>query len=145
MNSVLRVAAISLMAGAFLSAMAGFKHQAPDAGTWSVSEEPSFQLDVEKVEGILVDPLGYTWVHSISITVYAAGVRAGAEERARAAHVPSGQIEIWQVFDPSGEEVAGPRMPLDMKLQAVGEDFVIGVWTNESGVEYVRRYSLNRG
>ena len=48
----------------------------------------------------------------------------------------------WDVFDPRGTLLGTVRMPPAFRATHVGGDFVLGVWTDEDGVEYVRMYRL---
>jgi hypothetical protein len=48
----------------------------------------------------------------------------------------------WDVFDPDGEMLGTVRMPAGFRATHVGADFVLGVWTDEDDVEYVRMYRL---
>jgi hypothetical protein len=146
MNSATRVAAMSLIAGVCLLGVAGFRNQVAEPSAWSVSEEPAFQVRAAGDTPFLIDPLGYLWVHRLNLNIYKGGVLVppGDHEPTRGA-APGGQVELWQVFDLSGKNVAEVKLPLDAKIEAIGEDFVICTWTDESGTEYVRRYSLDRG
>ncbi len=48
----------------------------------------------------------------------------------------------WDVFDAEGAMLGTLRMPAGFRATHVGADFVLGVWTDEDGVEYVRMYRL---
>lgn len=48
----------------------------------------------------------------------------------------------WLVFDPDGEGVGSVDLPPGLHVWQVGHDFVLGVWEDELGVEYVRRHAL---
>jgi len=50
----------------------------------------------------------------------------------------------WLVFDPQGRAQGLVELPPGLEVHAVGEDFILGTWKDELGVEYVRRYSLDR-
>ncbi|MYI06969.1 MAG: hypothetical protein F4059_06585 [Gemmatimonadetes bacterium] len=49
----------------------------------------------------------------------------------------------WLVFDPNGEGVGSVDMPPGLHVWQIGSDFVLGVWEDEFGVEYVRRHALS--
>ena len=48
----------------------------------------------------------------------------------------------WLVFDPNGEGVGSVDLPPDLDVRQIGRDFVLGVWEQELGVQYVRRHAL---
>ena len=48
----------------------------------------------------------------------------------------------WLVFGPNGEGLGSVDMPPDLEVWQIGHDFVLGVWRDEHGVEYVRRHAL---
>lgn len=48
----------------------------------------------------------------------------------------------WDVFDAEGQMLGTVRMPAGFRATQIGADFVLGVWTDEDGVEYVRTYRL---
>jgi len=52
--------------------------------------------------------------------------------------------ESWIVFDADRELLGAVRMPARFDLHEVGRDYVLGRWRDESGVEYIRMYSLSR-
>ena len=48
----------------------------------------------------------------------------------------------WLVFAPDGEGLGSVDMPPDLDVRQIGRDFVLGVWEDKFGVEYVRRHAL---
>lgn len=50
----------------------------------------------------------------------------------------------WVVFDPSGRALGTVEMPPGLTVHWIGEDHVLGVWTDELGVEQVRRHRLRK-
>ena len=48
----------------------------------------------------------------------------------------------WLVFAPNGEGHGSVQMPPDLEVWQIGRDFILGVWEDEYGVEYVRRHAL---
>lgn len=48
----------------------------------------------------------------------------------------------WDVYDRRPTRVATVTIPLDLRLEAAGEDWIAGVWTDPFGVERVRAYRL---
>jgi len=78
---------------------------------------PAFQT-------LLVDALGWYWAELF---------RAGPDTRSQ-----------WLVFDSDGAAQGVVELPNDFDVRAIGEDYLLGIWTDDLDVEYVRRYSLNR-
>ncbi len=58
-------------------------------------------------------------------------------------HVDSDPPE-WLVFDDEGFALGTVEFPAGFEVASIGEDYVLGKWTDQRDVEYVRRYSLNR-
>jgi len=50
----------------------------------------------------------------------------------------------WVVFDPSGRARGVMTLPSELEVHDIGEHFLLGVAADEMGVEYVRRYPLDR-
>ena len=48
----------------------------------------------------------------------------------------------WLVFGPDGEGLGSVDMPPGLAVRQIGRDFVVGVWRDEDGVEYVRRHAV---
>jgi hypothetical protein len=76
-------------------------------------------------ERLLVDDGGHLWVQ-------------------RTAWPGAGAQPEWDVFDAEGSLLGTLRMPAGFRATHVGGDFVLGVWTDEDDVEYVRMYRLTR-
>jgi hypothetical protein len=74
---------------------------------------------------IIVDAAGNLWV----------------EEYRR----PGEQVGLWTVFGADGTVVAMLRSPARFEPQHIGQDFVLGRWTDEHGEEHVRLYDLSKG
>lgn len=71
---------------------------------------------------LLIDDAGWLWAELYRF-------RVGAPVR-------------WLVFSPNGEGVGSVDMPPDLHVWQIGRDFVLGVWEDELGVDYVRRHAL---
>ena len=71
---------------------------------------------------LLVDEVGWLWAE-----LYRFDVRAPVR---------------WLVFGPNGEGFGSVDMPPDLEVWQIGRDFVLGVWEDELGVDYVRRHAL---
>lgn len=50
----------------------------------------------------------------------------------------------WDVFDGDGKMLGTVRMPAGFHATQIGADFVLGVWTDEDDVQYVRMYRLTK-
>ena len=50
----------------------------------------------------------------------------------------------WTVFDRSGRWLGELLLPSRLIIKDIGEDYVIGVWEDEMGVESVRIYSITK-
>ena len=53
-------------------------------------------------------------------------------------------LGMWDVFGPDGIFLGSMTLPERFRPIDVGVDYVIGLWTNADGVEYVRVYGLDR-
>jgi hypothetical protein len=70
------------------------------------------------------DPLGCLWV----------------EEYRR----PGDDVPVWTVFDPEGAVRGRVSLPAGLDLMEVGEDYLLGVHTDDLDVEYVQLLRLER-
>jgi hypothetical protein len=50
----------------------------------------------------------------------------------------------WHIFDASGRIRASIVLPATFTIRAIRDDRVVGVWTDEDGVEHVRIYAVER-
>jgi hypothetical protein len=50
----------------------------------------------------------------------------------------------WDVFDPAGAFLATVRVPLNFRPTEIGRDYLLGVSTDDLGVQRVHRYTLWR-
>jgi hypothetical protein len=57
---------------------------------------------------------------------------------------PEDEPVTWHVFSPDGELLGRVAIPPGLEVHEIGEDFVLGVVTNELDVPFVRRYPLTR-
>ena len=48
----------------------------------------------------------------------------------------------WLVFGPNGEGLGSVDMPPGLDVWQIGQGFVLGVWQDEFGVDYVRRHAV---
>jgi hypothetical protein len=50
----------------------------------------------------------------------------------------------WRVFNSEGTMVAMVRLPHGLDVHDIGEDYVLGQWNDELGVEHIRGYRLTK-
>lgn len=77
--------------------------------------------------GFRIDRLGFIWVEPHPV--------AGPS---------TGDSAEWTVFDPEGAFVATVLIPRHFRPTEIGSDYLLGVSTDEMGVERVHRYGLSR-
>jgi len=46
----------------------------------------------------------------------------------------------WEVFDPDGVWLGTVETPVGFQIFEIGEDYLLGLWRDDLGVEYLRRY-----
>lgn len=80
---------------------------------------------------VLVDRIGFLWVANYEIPVF------GDQP-------PDELPEVWDVFDVEGRWRTQLEMPSGFRVDEVGEGFILGVHVDESGLNRVRQYSLDR-
>jgi len=51
-------------------------------------------------------------------------------------------VSTWVVLDPRGMLLGSVAVPPGFQIHEVGEDYLLGVWKDELGVPFVRRYAL---
>ncbi len=54
---------------------------------------------------------------------------------------PDGR-QRWTVFDAGGVMLGSVYLPEGLRVTQIGDDFVLGIWQDELGVESVRQYAL---
>lgn len=64
---------------------------------------------------------------------------------ARIYHVDRGAPSRWLVFDAEGQARGMIQMPEGLLVYEIGQDYVLGRWLDEFGVEYLRLHRLTRG
>lgn len=100
------------------------------------------------VESFLTDPIGVLWVRRVpspsdgdggilqEVFSPTTGEKIGDER------LPSG---LHDVFRPDGIYLGTVKLPHDLRQIEIGPDYVLGVATDEIGVEQVRLFGLDRG
>ena len=53
--------------------------------------------------------------------------------------------ELWSVFSPEGFLLGTLETPEQLQVRQIGRDFLLGIWTDELDVRYIRKYALERG
>lgn len=51
---------------------------------------------------------------------------------------------VWTVFDPEGRVLGFVETPAGLDIYEIGEDYILGLATDELGVEYIQVWSLER-
>ena len=57
---------------------------------------------------------------------------------------PRTEARAWRIFTDEGEAIAELHVPRSFMIRQVDSDSVLGVWTDEFDVQYIRRYQLVR-
>lgn len=83
----------------------------------------TYPKEMPAYQGLQVDARGNLWVEAY---------RAPGEEVA----------PRWEVFDPDGVWLGTVETPAGVQIYEIGEGYLLGRWTDELGVEYVRRYAI---
>ncbi len=52
--------------------------------------------------------------------------------------------ETWSVFSTEGRLLGTLETPEHLQVRQIGVDFILGIWTDELDVSYVRVYTLER-
>lgn len=86
-----------------------------------------FPRTMPAFEDLKLDPEGRLWVE--------------AYEPPGSAASPS----RWSVYDPQGRRLDDVAMPEGFQPLQIGSDYMLGVWRDEQGVEYVRGYGIHVG
>jgi hypothetical protein len=72
----------------------------------------------------MADALGYLWVADFN--------------------PPGDDNSAWTIFDPAGVLSGRVTTPRDFGILEVGVDYLLGVYRDELGVEYLHQYALER-
>ena len=76
---------------------------------------------------VMSDRAGYLWVREYDFPL---------EER---------PAPLWTVFDPDGRVLGFVETPKDLRIFEIGEDYVLGMYRDELGVQSVQLWPLGRG
>jgi hypothetical protein len=96
--------------------------------------EGSFSRIVPAFLTFQVSQDGYVWTQEYQI------------ERSmlllRAVFPPRIEPVRWTVFDPDGTQLGDVEIPVGFSISEIGDDYILGVFRDDLGVEQVRMYSL---
>jgi hypothetical protein len=73
---------------------------------------------------IYADRLGYLWVEET--------------------RMPDEEVRHTTIFDPEGRMVGQVVLPSRVQVQEIGADYLLGRWTDDLGVSYLRMYEVDR-
>jgi len=59
--------------------------------------------------------------------------------------LPGDERRRWTVFDTTGRMLGSIETPPAVSLREIGRDYLLGTWTDDLEVQYVRLYRLDRG
>jgi hypothetical protein len=54
------------------------------------------------------------------------------------------EVQRYRVFDTEGHLLAALDIPERLRITDIGTDYILGVWTDGKGVEFIHLYALNR-
>jgi len=60
-------------------------------------------------------------------------------------NLPGDTLRNWTVFDEEGVPITRGSLPMENRVMDIGQDFVLALFRDELGVEYLRSYPLTRG
>lgn len=53
--------------------------------------------------------------------------------------------DAWMVFPSAGQFLGDVNLPRGLKILDIARDLIVGVWTDDFEVEYIRIYELKKG
>ena len=60
------------------------------------------------------------------------------------ASAPTDEPRRWSVFDREGRWLGSVETPAGLSVREIGEDYLLGTWKDDVGVEHVRVHRLDR-
>ena len=90
-------------------------------------EQMAFPSTVPTFESLVLGEDGQLWVEEFDAAV------SPSEE------------SLWSVYDQRGHRLGQVAMPPLFRPFEIGQDYVLGVWRDDVGIEYVRLYDLTSG
>ena len=58
---------------------------------------------------------------------------------------PGDEQRLWTVFDTAGRMLGAIETPPGVSIREIGRDYLLGTWSDDLDVQYVRLYRLDRG
>ena len=95
-----------------------------DSALMSALDSAPFPATMPAYERVLVDGDGNVWVLEYSVRLDQPG--------------------RWSVFSREGEWLGNVLTPIGLRVEAIGPDWILGVWRDAEGAERVRMYDLTR-
>ena len=112
----------------------------PTDDRWSALDSVSI------AEGFLLDDLGFLWVRR------GPSPSEGDEGLTSEFTDPDGRTwttlrssGLHDVFRPDGVYLGTVKLPHDLEVREICEDYVLGIATDDLDIQYVRVYGLDRG
>ena len=82
--------------------------------------------------GLIADTEGNLWVEHPRIRA----MSGRPEDRS--------ELQLWTVFDSTGALIGDVSTPPALKIFQIGRDFILGLWSDEDGVEHVRVHQIRK-
>ena len=111
----------------------------PYPDEWTASQIEAYQVEQRQryraapvvqhfpaFASVLADAAGHLWVEEYELP---------GEERPGS---------LWTVFDPEGRVLGFVETPAELEIHEIGEDYLLGRFRDELGVEYVQVWPLER-
>lgn len=99
--------------------------QADPAAMEAALREVEFPATIPPYAQALVDPGEHLWVRHYPLT-------------------GNTLPQTWSIFAPEGHLLGTVETPARFQVRQIGSDFVLGIWTDELDVQYIRMYPLSR-
>ena len=114
-------------------AVSGFAEPAVAAAQRTRLERRPVRATLPAFSGLVVDSEGNLWVEHYRVS-----------QPIRDLPPDTSDVPKWTVFDSRGAMLGDLLTPRGLQIMSVGADWVMGVWTDENGVEHVRVHRLVR-
>jgi hypothetical protein len=95
-----------------------------DSALMSALDSAPFPAAMPAYERVLVDDSGNIWVLEYSVRL--------------------DQPSRWSIFSREGEWLGNVLTPIGLRVEAIGRDWILGVWRDAEGAERIRMYALTR-
>jgi len=95
------------------------------AAHWgAIYRDTPWKREIPTFDELMVDDEGFVWARFYSID--------------------PGVSRQWVVFGHDGRALGTVEVPAELRVEQFGDGFVLGLWSDSLGVEYVRRHALLR-